>query len=145
MTRYQHTQFGSAIVYPLIIAVLIACGVALLSPIMRISVVVAIPLALTAWMFWKLTITIDDTKLRAAFGPGIVYKQVALADVESCEPVRIKWWEGVGIHLSRFGWLYNVSGGDAVAIKLRSGKRFAVGTDQAAELADAIRRFASAR
>ncbi|MDQ6808468.1 MAG: hypothetical protein M3Z64_03440 [Verrucomicrobiota bacterium] len=145
MTHYQHTQFASAIVYTLIIAVLSACGMAFLSPILRLSLVVAIPLALTAWMFWKLTITVDDTKLRAAFGPGFVYKQVALADVESCEPVRTKWWEGIGIHLSRFGWLYNVSGGDAVAIKLRSGKRFAIGTDQPAELVDAIRRFASAR
>ncbi|MFL6584771.1 MAG: hypothetical protein ACJ8KU_09680 [Chthoniobacterales bacterium] len=145
MTSYQHTQFGSAIVWPLIGAAAIGCAVAFISPIMRVALLVAIPLALVAWTFSKLTITIDEHNVRAAFGPGFVYKQVPLTTIESCEPVRTHWLEGWGIHLSRFGWLYNVSGRDAVAIRLRNGKRFALGTDQPEELAAAIRRLASAR
>jgi hypothetical protein len=44
----------------------------------------------------------------------------------------------LGIHLSRFGWLYNVSGFDAVAIILKSGKRFALGTDEPDALLQAL-------
>jgi hypothetical protein len=121
------------------------CALAIFSTELRAALIAGIPLALVVWMFSRLTITIDGEKLRAAFGPGIVYKTIRLAEIASCEPVRIKWWEGWGIHLSRFGWLYNVSGWHAVAIRLRNGKRLALGTDQPNELSEAIRRRASAR
>ena len=143
MTRYQHTQFGSAIVWPFLVAIVISCALACVSPTMRLALFVAVPLALVLAFFWKLTVTIDDHALRASFGPGFIYKQIPLAEIESAIPVRTKWWEGWGIHLSRFGWLYNVSGWDAVAIRLRNGRQLAIGTDQPEELADAIRRHAS--
>lgn len=143
MTKYQHTQFGSAVIYPIGAAVIIPIGISFLSPVARAALLVAVPLALCAWMFSKLTVSIDDAKVRASFGPGLIYKDVALAQIESAMPVRIKWWEGWGIHLSRYGWLYNVSGWDAVAIRLRDGRQLAIGTDQPEELAAAIRRATS--
>lgn len=48
--------------------------------------------------------------------------------------MRTNFIEGLGIHLNRFGWLYNVSGIDAVAITLCNGKRFALGTDEPKKL-----------
>ena len=143
MTNYEHTQFASAIVWPILIAIVISCAVAFVSPIMRLALFVALPLALALAFFWKLTVTVDDHALRASFGPGFIYKQIALAEIESAIPVRTKWWEGWGIHLSRSGWLYNVSGWDAVAIRLRNGRQLAIGTDQPEELAAATRRAAS--
>ena len=53
----------------------------------------------------------------------------------------MNYLEGWGIHLSRFGWLYNVSGFDAVAITLVSGKRFALGTDEPQALLAALRNY----
>lgn len=144
MIAYQHTQFGSAIVWPFLTLIVASLAIALVAPIARVALLVAVPLALMLWTFWTLTITIDDKHLRASFGSGFVYRQIALADIESCVPVRIQWWEGWGIHLSRFGWLYNVSGWDAVAIRLRNGRRLAIGTDQPTELVAAIRRSTSA-
>jgi hypothetical protein len=47
--------------------------------------------------------------------------------------------EGWGIHWSRFGWLYNVSGYGAVAVTLRNGKRFALGSDEPQTLSSLIR------
>ena len=47
-------------------------------------------------------------------------------------------------HLTPYGWLYNVSGLDAVAITLRDGRKFALGTDDPEGLVTAIRRFSSA-
>ena len=55
------------------------------------------------------------------------------------EPIRIRWWHGWGIHLTPYGWLYNVSGFDAVAITLRDGRKVAFGTDDPDGLTTAIR------
>jgi hypothetical protein len=99
----------------------------------------------TALLFRKLTITVDEKAFRAAFGPGFIHKEVAISEIERCEPMRIRWWYGLGIHLTRNGWLYNVSGGDAVILHLRDGRRLCFGTDEPQELQAAVRRFASAR
>lgn len=91
----------------------------------------AVPLLiLCGWLFSSLTIDITDLELRWRFGPGIIRKRVALEEIVAAEAVKTNSLEGWGIHLSRFGWLYNVSGYDAVAVTLRNGKRFALGTDE---------------
>ncbi|PYL56524.1 MAG: hypothetical protein DMF31_12355, partial [Verrucomicrobia bacterium] len=77
-------------------------------------------------------------------GVGLVRKKVTLAEVAASEPIRIRWWYGWGIHLTPYGWLYNVSGLEAVAITLRDGRKFALGTDDPEGLVTAIRRFSSA-
>ena len=70
---------------------------------------------------------------------GLICKKVPLAEIAECEPIRIRWWYGWGIHLTPYGWLYNVSGLDAVAITLRDGRKFALGTDDPEGLVAAIR------
>jgi hypothetical protein len=77
--------------------------------------------------------------LCASFGPGIIRKKVRLAEIVRCDPIRIRWWYGWGIHLTPYGWLYNVSGFNAVAITLRDGRKIAFGTDDPHGLVDAIR------
>ncbi len=72
---------------------------------------------------------------------GTAFKKVQLAAITRCDPIRIRWWYGWGIHLTRYGWLYNVSGLDAVAITLREGRKFALGTDDTHGLVAAIRRL----
>jgi hypothetical protein len=76
--------------------------------------------------------------LCASFGLGIIRKRVPIAEIVACEPMRIKWWYGWGIHLTPYGWLYNVSGLNAVAITLRNGRKLAFGTDDPQGLADAL-------
>jgi hypothetical protein len=105
-----------------------------------IRAIIEVILLVCAIVFSKLTIKIDGESLEASFATGLIRKKVPLAEIAECEPVRIRWWYGWGIHLTPNGWLYNVSGLDAVAIKLRSGRKFAVGTDDADGLTAAIRR-----
>jgi hypothetical protein len=81
-------------------------------------------------VFNSLTVEITSDELRWRFGPGIIAKRVALAEIVSARSVQTNFLEGWGIHLSRFGWLYNVSGHGAVAIVLRNGRKFALGTDE---------------
>ncbi len=69
----------------------------------------------------------------------MIRKRVSVAKIVACEPIRIRWWYGWGIHLTPYGWLYNVSGLDAVAITLRNGQKFALGSDDPQGLAEALR------
>ena len=94
--------------------------------------------ALAGWLFHSLTIGLGDGELRWRFGPGLVRKQVRLDTMASARVVRTGFGEGWGIHYGRFGWLYNVSGCDAVVIQLKNGRQFALGTDEPQQLLAAI-------
>lgn len=136
---YRHTQTGTLIlVATLGMAFAIAVLAILVSKVFWLTVVF---LVLVAWLFNSLTIEITDHTLGWQFGPGWIRKSVPLVEIVSAAPVRTgpSW----GIHWSpRLGWLYNVSGWDAVLVTLRSGKKFALGTDEpqilAARLAEAV-------
>ena len=95
------------------------------------------------WLFSSLTVEVDQEELRHWFGPGFWRKNYLLSDIDSAEPVRNTWIYGWGIRLTPFGWLYNVSGLDAVQVTLRSGRRFRIGTDDAEGLTAAIQSRAS--
>ncbi|HTG52205.1 MAG TPA: hypothetical protein VMA33_05025 [Candidatus Tectomicrobia bacterium] len=139
MTRYEHTQIGHVIIWSLLAIILIANG--LTGALAHWpAVVVSLILLVCLVLFYKLRITIQDETLCVSFGPGIIRKRIRLAEIVGCEPIRIRWWYGWGIHLTPRGWLYNVSGFDAMAITLRNGQKFAVGTDDPDGLVDAMRR-----
>jgi hypothetical protein len=138
MNTYKHTQRGTVIILAMLAmsALIIAVGITVAKPVL-----IPMPLLLLAgWLFHSLTIEISERELRWRFGPGLIRKSVLLNEIASAEPVRTNFVEGWGIHMSRFGWLYNVSGHDAVAITLKSGKRFALGTDEPGVLANALKR-----
>ena len=140
---YKHTQRGTVI-----LAVML--GLAALFIGLGLTIAAIRPLCFSApillgctWLFHSLTIEITDRELSWRFGPGLIRKSVQLAEIVSAKPVKTTFLEGWGIHWSPGkGWLYNVSGFDAVSITLRGGKRFTLGTDEpqvlAARLAEVI-------
>jgi len=137
VTRYEHTQIGHVIIWSLLpIIVIASAGLISHHPP---PFIVLLLLLICIVLFYRLKITIEDQTLCASFGPGIIRKRVRLAEIVGCEPIRIRWWYGWGIHLTPCGWLYNVSGFDAVAITLRNGKKVALGTDDPYGLVTAIR------
>jgi len=131
MNIYQHTQRGKFILLAMLIATVgvVVGGLAFRPILFTVPIFV-----LCAWLFHSLTIEVTGGELRWRFGPGLLRKRVALDMIVSAEPVRTNVIEGWGIHLSRFGWLYNVSGFDAVAIKMKNGQHFALGTDEPEQL-----------
>jgi hypothetical protein len=143
VTRYEHTQIGHVIIGSLLAIILIASGG--LRGHHAAPAIIWIILLVCLVLFYRLKIIIDDKTLCASFGPGIIRKKVGLAEIVRCEPIRIRWWYGWGIHMTPFGWLYNVSGLDAVAITLRDGRKFALGTDDPHGLIDAIKPYISNR
>jgi hypothetical protein len=138
---YKHTQRGTLILALLLGMAALFLGLGLVITVAKPLCFSAPILLVCAWLFHSLCIEITDRELRWRFGPGLIRKSVPLAEIISAKPVRTgpSW----GIHWSpRTGWLYNVSGFDAVAVTLRSGKKFALGTDEpqalAARLAEVI-------
>jgi hypothetical protein len=136
MKTYQHTQRGPRIVMLMVVLAVVGAVVgSLFNHVLFVTVPI---LLMTAWLFSSLTITIAEGELRWHFGCGIVRKKVSLADIASAKIVKTNAFEGWGIHLSRFGWLYNIAGYDAIAVTLKSGKRFAIGTNEPNVLSHAI-------
>jgi hypothetical protein len=137
MKSYQHTQTANWILLLFVTIAAVVLGFVLLhlraaqyAALIPVPILVGIGL-----MFRSLTIEITEDELRWSFGGGWFRKRVPLAEIVSVKAVRTTVFEGWGIHYSRYGWLYNLSGFDAVAITLKTGKQFCLGTDQPHELA----------
>lgn len=90
-------------------------------------------------IFGSMTVMVNDTTVTVQFGPGPIRKTIQLAEIESCRPVRNRWWWGWGIKRIPGGWLYNVSGLGAVELVMKNGRVFRIGTDEPKALAEFIR------
>ena len=142
MVSYTHTQRGMVL---LTVFALIAGGLVLLGarnpgfpPILGTTAVV---LAVVASLFGSLTVAVSRERLSLRFGIGLIRKSFPIADIRSVEVVRNRWYYGWGIRYTPHGWLFNVSGLDAVEIALGNGRKYRVGTDEPQALLAAIRAF----
>lgn len=90
--------------------------------------------------FVSLQVRIDGKYLRIKFGYGIFQKKFSLHDIMSAKTVKNRWYYGWGIRgwLWPKMWIYNVSGFDAVEIKLKNGKTYRIGTDEPKKLEQSI-------
>ena len=95
-------------------------------------------------LFATLSVSVSDDEVYVGFGPGLIRRRFPAAEIRALHTVRNRWWYGWGIRLTPYGWMYNVSGLDAVEIELASGKRFRIGTDEPKRLAAAISKVAGA-
>ena len=77
-----------------------------------------VALAVAALLFGSLTIEILDGELCCRFGIGLIRKRFPLRHVVAVETVRNSWIWGWGIRYTPHGWLFNVSGLDAVELTL---------------------------
>jgi len=90
--------------------------------------------------FTTLQVAIDEKYLKIKFGYGIFKKEFLLDKIVSVKRVKNHWYYGWGIRL----WLwprmliFNISGFDAVEIKMEDGKIYRIGTDEPEKLEQAI-------
>ena len=91
-------------------------------------------------IFTSLTIQIFNGYISWYFGPGFWKKEILLREIISVHAIRIKWFYGFGIKLIPTGWMHNVSGLDAIQVKLRSGKIITLGTDDQENLLNTLTR-----
>jgi hypothetical protein len=125
---YRHTQRGI-----LIVVVCLASAVLAAATVWRSgqwsAAIVPIALIAAALVFSSLTVEVNGKGLRWYFGPGFWTYRLALDEIETVAVVRNHWWNGFGIRMRPGFRLYNVSGLDAVELRLKSGDVRRIGTD----------------
>jgi hypothetical protein len=86
----------------------------------------------------SLTTAVSDRDVQVWFGIGLIRRRIPLHRITSANPVSNRWIYGWGVRWIPDGWLWNVSGLDAVELALVTGRRFRIGTDEPEQLAAAI-------
>lgn len=140
---YRHTQVGRVTLIALGAAVVLNLGLLAVFDDLAVRVLLValvVVFALCALLFSALTVSVDAQHLTARFGPGPIAKRIPLSSIRDAQPVRNPWWYGWGIHLTPHGWLWNVSGFEAVELTLDGGQRIRIGTDEPQVLADVLAR-----
>ena len=95
-------------------------------------------LAVCFLLFSILTVKVDGEEVSVRFGVGLIRKRFPLSEIESHSAVRNPWYYGWGLRRTPIGWLYNVSGLEAVEITMKDGGKVRIGTDDPAGLDAAI-------
>jgi len=152
MQDYEHTQagwliriwvglwaviFGGAAIFVLSTGYERSAGLVFLA----IGAILALLLAL----FHGLTVRVSVERVLVSFGVGLIKKSIPVERIQGAAAVRNRWYHGWGIRRIWGGWLFNVSGFDAVELQLENGRFFRVGTDEPRELLAAVERVLEAR
>jgi len=140
VTKYQHTQVGQ-----LMLAVFFAVALLFLFVMaqnnfeLEAFVVMLFILSIIA-SFVSLQVVVDGEYLRIKFGYGIFQKRFLLNEIVSVERVKNHWYYGWGIRIWFWPhmWIFNVSGFDAVEIKMKSGRVYRIGTDEPESFVSAL-------
>ena len=101
--------------------------------------VVLVVLVVVAALFANLTVEVSNGRLFVRFGVGLIRKSFRIGDIVGVDAVRNRWYYGWGVRYTPHGWLFNVSGLDAVEIALENGRKYRIGTDEPEALLAAIR------
>ncbi|MFH1142616.1 MAG: hypothetical protein V1695_02790 [Candidatus Uhrbacteria bacterium] len=138
--NYKHTQIGKLMI---VVAVLLAVYFGFIfqyAGYEPVLVIVSVLVLLLLASFSTLTVMIDEEYLRIKFGYGIFSKRLKLDQIDSEKAVKNHWYFGWGIRywVRPKMWIFNVSGFDAVEIKMKNGKVFRIGTDEPEALEQAI-------
>ncbi len=154
MTPYKHTQIGYLMI---VVSVFVFVLFAWMQITARVeapsydsgtnflvtSVMFLVLFILTS--FSSLTVSISEGFVKVKFGYGLFRKKFLVSDIVSATKVKNPWYCGWGIRLSisPYMWIYNVSGFDAVEIKMKNGKVYRIGTDEPEKLEVALKQAVS--
>jgi hypothetical protein len=138
--RYEHRQVGYLIIIALTAGLLLIAALMAIHAFNWIAFAALIILGASLVLFASLTVVLWQDILEIRFGLGVIRKKFHLKDIESCQVVKNPWYYGWGIRPTPYGWLYRVSGSYAVEIRMKTSKRYRIGTDVPHELEEEIRR-----
>jgi hypothetical protein len=144
-TSYRRTQIGWVIIG--VIGAVAAVGVRKASVVSSTSGFVTLAVLLLCLAFLStLTVVADDDGIAVRFGPvPLIRRRFRWSQIRSSSAVRYSWLSGFGIRWSTSGWMFNVSGLDAVELRLDNGRKFRIGTNDPAGLDSFIRGRLAAR
>jgi len=138
--NYKHTQIGYLILIVFVVVALLFGSILTQTGFNLPVIIFMIFILFILASFGSLQVIIDGNYLRIKFGYGIFRKKFSLNDVMSAKTVKNHWYYGWGIRgwLWPKMWIYNVSGFDAVEIKMKNGKTYRIGTDEPKKLEQII-------
>ena len=139
--EYKHTQFGTLIFVFVIAFEALLAYIYWYSGYLLIILYILLFILFMLVSFITLTVKIDQEFVRIRFGYGIFRTKYRLKDIASVRKVRNHWYYGWGIRYWFWPhmWIFNVSGLDAVEIKLKNGKIRRIGTDEPVKLEKALK------
>lgn len=139
MTVYKRTQIGYLMLAFIAIGILLVLNYFYLSGNTNpFLLIILAALAVSLLLFSILTVKVDGEEVSVRFGVGLIRKRFPLSEIESHSAVRNPWYYGWGLRRTPIGWLYNVSGLEAVEITLKDGRKVRIGTDDPTGLDAAI-------
>ena len=103
-----------------------------------VTVMLAVINGIVFALFHSLTVRVSRSEIALSFGVDLIRKQFPIGDISSASIVQNRWYNGFGIRKIRGGWLYNVSGFDAIEIQFKNKRKYRIGTNQPKELLAAI-------
>ncbi|MCD4668905.1 MAG: hypothetical protein K8S14_00510 [Actinomycetia bacterium] len=133
MKIYRHTQIGWLVLVLLGIGILLTGYFGFLYLNWTALSVFGV-FVICIILFASLSVIVNDKSIEIRFGVGLIKKKFNLGEIELCTVVRNCWWYGWGIRKIPKGWLFNVSGLDAVELTMRNGKVYRIGTDEPQKL-----------
>ncbi len=137
---YQHTQIGYVTggVMAVTLPAVYFAHTAEYGKLGTSGVVILGLLGTLGVLFSTLTVKVTRDALIFYFGPGFWTKRFPLEDIISVEAVRNSPLYGWGIRWTFHGWLYNVSGLQAVELEIQGEGQIRIGTDEPERLKQAL-------
>jgi hypothetical protein len=136
--HYHHTQRGTLTIILCLVFAALDAVIMWRSGQWQLAAVLVLLIAVAA-VFSSLTVEVSDNELRWHFGPGFWAYRLPLSEIQTVAAVRNHWWNGFGIRMGSGFRLYNVSGLDAVELRLKSSDVRRIGTDDPQGLAQALK------
>lgn len=138
MKAYKHTQIGYLLIIALGAATLLIGRLTVIARFSPGAILLLALMILCLALFATLTVEVKDQTVDIQFGIGIIRKHFGLKDVQTYRAVKNPWYYGWGIHAIPGGWVFNVSGWDAIELQMKNGRKYRIGTDDVHGLANAV-------
>ena len=139
MTKYKHTQIGYLLIIALGAATLLIGRLTVIARFNPGAILLLVLIILCLALFATMTVQVSDQIINLQVGIGIIRTRFALQDVQAYRVVKNPWYYGWGIHVIPGGWVFNVSGWEAVELQMKNGRKYRIGTDDPQGLIEAVR------
>lgn len=151
MAEHKYIQFGTislVLMVPVFIMIIIMLFTIGLKDLIQslVLILLAVTFLICILIFYKMTIQINDTHVIFRMGIGLITREYELSQIKSCRPVRNSPFYGVGIRKIPGGWLFNVTGMEAVEISFKNKKQIVrIGTNKSEEISAIISKLTDYR
>lgn len=141
MNAYKHTQIGYLLIVALGAAVVLIGNLAVVTKFNPGALLLLVFMVLCLAAFAVLTVDVDERAITIRFGVGVIRRSFLLRDVQAYRTVKNPWYYGWGIHMIPGGWIFNVSGSEAIELQMKNGRKYRIGTDDVQGFANAVQSY----